>query len=105
MRLTVNYANRVGITNMTHGWKSGTSEGFSVPDIRLTHEWAREHVSLVPPLTKTGPFDVSISRQLAGPLDALDDDHCREVNVKAPVRSGKTLIADVWLCSIIGRTP
>lgn len=76
-----------------------------VRDRRPTSEWARDFVHLVPPLTKTGPFDVSISRHLAGPLDALDDDHCREVNVLAPVRGGKTLIADVWLASIIGRTP
>lgn len=74
-------------------------------DRRLTKEWARDNVQLVPPLTKTGPFDSSISRHLEGPLDALDDDHCREVNVLAPVRGGKTLIADVSLCSVIGRTP
>lgn len=76
-----------------------------VRDRRPTHEWARDNVLLVPPLTKTGPFDVSISRHLMGPLDALDDDHCREVNILAPVRGGKTLVADIWLCSIIGRTP
>lgn len=74
-------------------------------DRRPTWEWARDRVQLMPPLTKTGPFDATISRHLIGPLDALDDDHCREVNVLAPVRGGKTLIADVWLCSIIGRTP
>lgn len=74
-------------------------------DRRPTREWARDFVHLVEPLTKTGPFDTSISRHLEGPLDALDDDHCREVNVRAPTRAGKTLIADVWLCSIIGRTP
>jgi len=74
-------------------------------DRRFIREWARDMVTLVEPLTKTGPFDSTISRHLEGPLDALDDDHCREVNVRAPVRSGKTLIADVWLCSIIGRTP
>lgn len=74
-------------------------------DRRPTKEWARDNVNLVEPLTKTGPFDSSISRHLEGPLDALDDDHCREVNVRAPVRSGKTLIADVWLASVIGRTP
>ncbi len=74
-------------------------------DRRPTREWSRDNVKLVEPLTKTGPFDSSISRHLEGPLDALDDDHCREVNVLAPVRGGKTLIADVFLCSIIGRTP
>ncbi len=74
-------------------------------DRRPTREWARDRVNLVPPLTKTGPFDSSISRHLEGPLEALDDDHCREVNILAPVRGGKTLIADVWLTSVIGRTP
>ena len=74
------------------------SGSISSRDRRATAEWSRENVRLVPPLTKTGPFDASISRHLIGPLDALDDDHCREVNVLAPVRGGKTLIADVFLC-------
>jgi hypothetical protein len=74
-------------------------------DRRPTHEWAREKVFLVPPLTRTGFFDASISRHLIGPIEALDDDHCREVNILAPVRGGKTLVADIWLPSIIGRTP
>ena len=81
------------------------SSSISSRDRRATADWSRENVRLVPPLTKTGPFDASISRHLIGPLDALDDDHCREVNVLAPVRGGKTLIADVFLCSVIGRTP
>lgn len=79
--------------------------GFKARDRRPTEEWAKDFVRLVSPFTITGPFDASISRHLAGPLDGLDDDRVREVNVLAPTRGGKTLIADIWLCSIIGRTP
>jgi hypothetical protein len=88
-----------------HRLSDNWSRSIGPRDRRSTHEWARDNVILVPPLTKTGPFDSSISRHLEGPLCALDDDHCREVNVLAPVRGGKTLIADVYLCSVIGRTP
>lgn len=31
------------------------------------------------------------------PLDALQNDRRREVNIAAPVRGGKTLIADIWM--------
>lgn len=78
---------------------------FEPDDRRPTWEWAHDYVKLVPPLTRTGPFDATTSRHLIGPLDALDDDRCREVNVLAPVRSGKTLVADIWLPSILRRSP
>jgi len=74
-------------------------------DRRQTWEWAGHKVFLVPPLTRTGLFNASISRHLIGPLESMDDDHCREVNVLAPTRGGKTLIAELALYSIIGRTP
>ena len=74
-------------------------------DRRPTHEWAADNISLVPPLTKTGPFDVSGSRHFIDPLNALDDPRVREFNEMAPVRSGKTLKVDVWSMSIVARTP
>ena len=67
----------------------------SPADRRKIHEWASEHVSLPPVLTKSGKFDASGSRQFIEPFDSLRSDTVREVNILAPVRSGKTLIADI----------
>ncbi len=68
---------------------------FTLPDRRPIHEWASDNITLPPVLTKTGAFDVSGSRHFIGPFDALRNDQVREVNVMAPVRGGKTLIADI----------
>ena len=65
------------------------------PDRRPIYEWAAENVTLPPVLTKSGLFDVSSSRHFMAPLDALHSDRVREVNIMAPVRGGKTLIADL----------
>lgn len=68
---------------------------FSVPDRRPIQEWGKDNINLPPVLTRTGRFDPTASPQFNGPLAALQSDHVREVNILAPVRSGKTLIADI----------
>jgi hypothetical protein len=65
-------------------------------DLRPIPEWALDNTDLKPPLTITGPFDVSLSRHFIDPLAALQDDRVREVNILKPVRGGGTLIADIW---------
>jgi phage terminase large subunit GpA-like protein len=74
-------------------------------DRRPIREWASDHVTLSPPLTVTGKFTTFNSRYLEAPLDALDNERVRQVNIRAPVRGGKTLIADVWLPHIVAREP
>jgi hypothetical protein len=81
------------------------SEAWKPRDRRPIYEWAKENVFLQPPLTRTGPFDVTLSRQFIAPFDALQNDRVREVNVLAPVRDGKTLIADVWLPWLVANAP
>lgn len=66
-------------------------------DLRPIYEWARENTDLKPPLTITGPFDVNRSRHFIAPLEALQDEHTREVNILKPLRGGGTLIADIWI--------
>lgn len=66
-------------------------------DLRPIYEWAKDNTDLKAPLTITGPFDVSRSRHFMAPLDALQNDHVREVNILKPVRGGGTLIADIWV--------
>lgn len=67
-----------------------------VPDRRPIWEWAADNVTLPPVLSKPGAFDWRGSRHFLGPLGALQDDLVREVNIMAPVRSAKTLLADLW---------
>lgn len=66
-------------------------------DLRPIWAWARENIDLKPPLTETGPFKVETSRHFIEPLEALQDDEVREVNILKPVRGGGTLIADIWV--------
>ncbi len=59
--------------------------------------WAAEKVELPPVLTKRGKFSIVDSRHFGGPLAALHHDKVRGVRVLAPVRGGKTLIADLFV--------
>jgi len=85
--------------------RASFASAYSTPDRRPIYEWAAEHVTLPPVLTRTGLFRVEDSRHLIGPFDALGDDHVRTVTVRAPVRGGKTLLADIWLPWIIANDP
>jgi hypothetical protein len=78
---------------------------FSPRDTRTIYDWAAAHVTLPSALSKTGAFDVSISRHFIAPFEALQDPHVREINVCAPPRDGKTLLADLWLPWIIENDP
>jgi len=82
--------------------------GASIPpkDRRPIYEWGKDHIRNLPPvLSKTGAFDIGASTHFREPFEAIADDRVREVNVCAPPRSGKTLLADVsipWLVSVQG---
>jgi predicted RNA-binding Zn-ribbon protein involved in translation (DUF1610 family) len=76
-----------------------------VRDTRPTVEWLLEYSQTYPPLAIHGPLDVSKSRNLIGPFDALDDERTREVNVLAPPRSGKSLVGDGWQHCVVYRRP
>lgn len=78
--------------SLSFAWQTA----FAPPDRRSIEEWAAENVTLPPVLTKSGKFDVSSSRQFIAPFRALRHDRVRGVRVCAPVRGGKTLIADVF---------
>lgn len=81
------------------------SEIWKCPDRRPIYEWAADHVELLPPLSKVGKFDVSISRHFIGPLDALWDDNVRQVAICAPTRGGKTLTVELFIHSVAARRP
>ena len=81
--------------------RSALKQAWSIPDRSTIQAWAERNVTLPSAFTVSGRFAVGQSRYLFGPLDALGDDLVRTVTVVAPVRSGKTLIADVWVPWII----
>ncbi len=70
-------------------------------DSRPIVEYAQSEIELFPPMSRIGAFDVSSSRHFIDPLNSLDDERFREVNVLKPLRSGGSLIGDIWLWSTI----
>lgn len=84
---------------IAHYWKLA----FMPPDRRPTREWGHENIELPPVLTKRGKFSTDDSRHFEAPLSALDHVRVRGVRILAPVRGGKTLIADVYVPSAIVR--
>lgn len=81
------------------------SKAFAPRDRRPTREWAGDYVILGPPLTKSGPFSTVGSRQLEKPIDDLDNDRIRQVNIRAPVRGAKSLVMDIWMPELVARRP
>ena len=76
------------------------------PPERLTiYDWARKYMVLSPPITKTGPFDISGSRHFKDIFDAWQNDRVREVSVLKPVRGGGSLIGDVICCYGLAADP
>ena len=89
------------VNPITDSWLSA----FAPKDRRPIYEWAADNVTLPPVLTRSGRFDVTTSRHFIAPFEAIADDRVREVNVLAPPRSGKTLIADIsipWFVDVCG---
>ena len=77
--------------NLEAAWDSA----FHTLDRRSIQDWAHENVDLPPVLTITGKFSTETSRHFDAPLYALRAHSVRGVRILAPVRGGKTLIADV----------
>jgi phage terminase large subunit GpA-like protein len=80
-------------------------DSFKPKDRRPLYEWAEEFITLPGVFTKNGKFSVATSRHFVAPMDALLNDRRREVNILAPPRSGKTLIADVWMPWTVANEP
>lgn len=66
-------------------------------DDRPIPEWAGDNVELPNSVASPGPFSIENSRHFELPFECLKSDEVREVNICAPPRSGKSLIADVFL--------
>lgn len=70
-------------------------------DNRPIYDWANEYVSLSSGYAIAGQFDCSISPHFKKVFNAFQDPFVREVNILAPPRSGKTLIAELSLLHTI----
>lgn len=66
-------------------------------DRRPVYEWAAEYVDLPAAYTKSGPFSIESSQQFVMPFLAFQSAFTHQINIMAPVRSGKSLISDVCI--------
>src|SRR5262245_8608480 len=81
-------------------------KAFAVPDRRPIYDWARDNIYLPSgTYTLSGEFQVDTSRWLIDIFDALQDDLTEFVTVIAPPRTGKSMIPDIWIPSVIVRDP
>ena len=69
---------------------------FSLPDNRPIWEWAHDKITELPAVYgDRRAFSVAGSRHFIAPLEAIKSPRVNEISVIAPIRSGKTLIADI----------
>ena len=77
---------------------------YSPLDLRSTFEWARG-IKLPAAYAMKGEFDPDLNPCLLRGFEAMDDPTVREVVIRAAVRTGKTLIADLWLAHKFATDP
>lgn len=75
--------------------KSAWSNAWTPRDRRPIPEWAAENVTLAPVLTVSGAFSIENSLHFEAPFTAFRSEDVRELNILAPPRSAKSLIADM----------
>ena len=68
--------------------------GWRKPDRRPIYDWLHDHWVLPASYAQPGRFDVSTSRHLIAPFDAIQADHVREVSIAGAIQTGKTLIVE-----------
>lgn len=68
--------------------------GWKKPDRRPIYEWLHDHWILPASYAQPGRFDVSTSRHLIAPFDAIQADHIREVSLAGAIQTGKTLVVE-----------
>ncbi len=65
--------------------------GWKKPDRRPNYQWLKENWILPPSYAQPGPFDISTSRHLIRPFEAVQADHIREATCCGAIQTGKTL--------------
>lgn len=83
--------------NITSSLLTIFQAAFVPNDTRKIYDWASDYVTLSNGYAITGKFSVDISPHFKKIFDAYQDPYVRELNILAPPRSGKTLIAELCL--------
>src|SRR5689334_13393977 len=74
------------------------ADNIVIPDRRPLAEWGLDNIDLPnPPYSVPGKLDLSQSRYLIEPLEALQNNRVREVVFCGSPRLGKTLISDSYI--------
>lgn len=68
--------------------------GWKRPDRRPIYDWLHDHWVLPASYAQPGRFDVSTSRHLIAPFDAIQSDAVREVSLAGAIQTGKTLVVE-----------
>ena len=71
--------------------------GWKKPDRRRMYDWAHDNLVLPTSYAQPGRFDVSTSRHLIGPLDAIQNDQIREASWCGAIQTGKSLVVEVGI--------
>lgn len=79
--------------------------GWKKPDRRKIWQWAHDHVILPPAYAQPGRFDVSTSRHLIGPLEAIQDDAVREASWCGAIQTGKSLAVEIGIAWALCNSP
>lgn len=84
----------------------GFRAGWEKADRRPIYAWAHDgQVILNENYAIQGLFDVSLSRYLMAPMDAITDDLVREVNICGAVQTAKSLILELAIPWIMANDP
>lgn len=77
---------------IAHTW----FDAFRKPDRRPIYDWAHDNITQLPAVYgDRRQFSVTGSRHFIAPFHAIQSPRIHEISVLAPVRSGKTLLADI----------
>ncbi len=79
--------------------------GWKKPDRRPIYEWAHDHVVLPTAYAQPGRFDVSTSRHLIGPFEAVQNDAVREATWMGAIQTGKSLVSEISIAWAICNSP
>lgn len=63
-------------------------------DRRSIPDWLHDHWNLPASYAQPGRFDVTTSRHLIAPFEAIQSDHVREVSLMGAIQTGKTLVVE-----------
>ena len=68
--------------------------GWKKPDRRPIPDWLHDNWVLPAAYAQPGRFDISTSRHLVAPFEAIQADHVREVSLMGAIQTGKTLVVE-----------